>query len=331
MCLSNDECPDGQVCAVGACRAKCSSDKDCTSSGLLCDTSAGHCIDPGSGGAGGAPGAGAGGAGNGGAAGTIGAGGASGSGGANAGGGGNGGGGSNAGGGGNGGGGSNAGGGGNGGGGSNAGGGGNGGDGGNGGGGSGGTPVVDAGTTCGPLIDDMEDGDGYICKGDGRVGRWYTFIVGGGTVSPASTTIPAPPALTPAGRDTGIYGMHIVGSSASGGALGVDLKNDGITYGTYDAGQYNGIRFWALGNVTLQVRVNCASTTSTQYGGTCGLALCNANYATKSLTSSWALYSVPFSTLLGGSYTFSSHNLTNIQFFTSSSSFNFWIDDLSFY
>jgi hypothetical protein len=249
-----------------------------------------------------------------GAAGTVGMAGASGSGGGTAGGGGNAG--------------SANGGGGNGGGGSNAGGGGNGG-GGNG--GSGGTPVIDAGTSCGPLIDDMEDGDGYICKGDGRVGRWYTYIVGGGTVTPPSTTIPAPPALTPAGRDTGIYGMHIVGSATGGGALGVDLKNDGITYGTYDAGQYTGIRFWALGNVTLQVRVNCAATTSTQYGGTCSLALCNSNYATKALTSSWALYSVPFSTLFGGSYTFSSHNLTNIQFFTSSTSFNFWIDDLSFY
>src|SRR5688500_8667533 len=38
---------------------------------------------------------------------------------------------------------------------------------------------------CLGLIDDLEDGTGRICEGDGRIGVWYAFNDGTGTQWPA--------------------------------------------------------------------------------------------------------------------------------------------------
>jgi hypothetical protein len=53
QCTSAKDCNDGQGCISGLCADHCESDKQCTATGLLCDTSIGYCTANGSPGAGG--------------------------------------------------------------------------------------------------------------------------------------------------------------------------------------------------------------------------------------------------------------------------------------
>ena len=50
------------------------------------------------------------------------------------------------------------------------------------------------------LVDDMEDGDGYICRANGRVGQWYTY---GSNITPVP---PGPPPVTPISPSAGRSG-----------------------------------------------------------------------------------------------------------------------------
>lgn len=44
-CGGDADCTDGGTCVAGSCRASCESDKQCTSSGLLCDDATGSCTE----------------------------------------------------------------------------------------------------------------------------------------------------------------------------------------------------------------------------------------------------------------------------------------------
>jgi len=207
-----------------------------------------------------------------------------------------------------------------------------------------GTDVRVSTSPCGDprMIDDMEDGDGYICRHGGLVGQWYT--AGSTMVMPDQTLHPIPSAVISPPRDTSTYGMHMSApyGYAYGGILGVDLQYDGVPsplpsdYGVFNASQYTGIAFWvrATGfDSGLDVWVACAATTPSQYGGTCGTT-CTDNYVRVAVTSDWSYVTAPFSALSGGSFPFNSSQLTHVQFRVVGSpagAVDLWIDDLTFY
>src|SRR4026209_2370758 len=52
QCTTTKDCSDGRACVGGQCVVPCQSDKQCTATGLLCDTSIGYCSSTSSGGGG---------------------------------------------------------------------------------------------------------------------------------------------------------------------------------------------------------------------------------------------------------------------------------------
>jgi hypothetical protein len=201
-------------------------------------------------------------------------------------------------------------------------------------------PQIDSSTSggCGDVIDDMEDGEGYICRGNGRVGQWYTY---GTNITPPATppppAIPPSPSPTSATRPGSNYAMHLMGSSlttVTGAALGVDLQLDGATYGTYDATAYSGISFYGKGNVTIDVLIDSAPTTSSTFGGNC-VSVCTPAQISRTLTPNWTFYTIPFISFSlgnGGQTPIDKRTLTHIQFRVASAAIpaDLWIDDLSF-
>jgi hypothetical protein len=197
---------------------------------------------------------------------------------------------------------------------------------------------------CGDMIDDMEDGDGYICRGNGRIGQWYT--AGSTLVTPDQNTHPIPPAIISPPRGTSNYAMRMQAPAGYGygGILGVDLQYDGTTvYGSYNASVYLGITFWARGMVTdsvtmtnaIDVWVACAQTTPTTYGGTCSLGTaCYDNFSRVYIGTDWTQISVPFSSLASGYAPFDKSQVTHIQFRivgSPTTAVDLWVDDLALY
>jgi hypothetical protein len=94
--------------------------------------------------------------------------------------------------------------------------------------GAGGTLATGGG--CGTKIDDMENGTGHICQGEGRTGVWYAFNSQIGTQWPAPTTpgIPIETSLIPGGRGASLRAMHTYSDVAfSYAGIGLDLSFDG--------------------------------------------------------------------------------------------------------
>jgi hypothetical protein len=200
---------------------------------------------------------------------------------------------------------------------------------------------------CGLVIDDMEADTGLICKGDGRMGRWFNYNDGAAATvqTPPTGTFPLlPEHLVPA-RGTSQYAMHTTGTFTSYLAIACSL-NGPDTASTafnqpYDASMFTGIRFYAKGTAAttaLQAIVQTKETESTTYGGTCTSTSCIGNRVNITLDpANWMLYQVPFSTLTGGSATFTAKDAWSVEFLAynnlgvSTLSADFWIDDLSFY
>jgi hypothetical protein len=81
------------------------------------------------------------------------------------------------------------------------------------------------------------------------------------------------------------------------------------------------------------------STQKQIYGGTCPYTDCWGNqYAVGALSSSWTLYTIPFTYLTDGStYPFDPRYIWSLEFMfysstlVSATSFDLWVDDLTFY
>jgi hypothetical protein len=216
--------------------------------------------------------------------------------------------------------------------------------------GTGGTGASDAGSggtsgvPCGPLIDDMEDGDGRICRGEGRYGVWYAFNDGTGTQwpAPSSPGIPIEDEELESKREASARAMHTYGSGFSswGAGIGLDFAFDGATYSTHAAGHYDGIVFYARSSAPLEidVRISSQQTALAQYGGTCEREPCAPHSRRFAVEQEWGAYRVTFNDIPRG---FSSVHpadfmrgaLLNLQFMPADavSPFDFWIDDVAFY
>jgi hypothetical protein len=208
------------------------------------------------------------------------------------------------------------------------------------------------------LIDDMESGTGHILDNEGRVGVWYAFndlssnLDPNANQWPAPTTpgVPVPTSLIQGARDCGTRAIHTYGGGFTqwGAGVGFDLSFDGQHYHMYDASAYDGITFWARGNVEIQARISTAEATRVEWGGTCPQEICPFPYhETLGLGPDWAEYWVPFSFLRSLYWpmptSFDATQLTNIQFLvpgptqcdswpcSTPQTFDFWIDDVGFY
>jgi hypothetical protein len=194
-------------------------------------------------------------------------------------------------------------------------------------GGTGGSPPG----PCGALIDDMENGTGNICQGNGRTGHWFDYHDAMSTLTP-DNAIPAPDVISPP-RGTSTRAMHFSGTFVqyAGGGCFLDMPPS-----TYNANGYTGIQFWMKGTASaFKVIVQTAETEATTYGGTCTLATlsCAGNeLALPDLAAdAWALAQVPFTALGMGTAPFDQSIIWSIEFQSGPGAFDFWVDDLGFY
>ncbi|HEY3256841.1 MAG TPA: leucine-rich repeat domain-containing protein [Polyangiaceae bacterium] len=195
---------------------------------------------------------------------------------------------------------------------------------------------------CGPLIDDLETGTGHICTGNGRIGVWYAFNDETGDQWPAPTTpgVPIATSVIPGGRGASTRAIHTFGKGFTGWGVGVglDFVFDGLSYGTFDASAFDGIRFWARsdGLQKLRVRIGTRATKLADYGGTCPLEPCSPHARDFDLGPDWVELSLPFNDLPqiqphAIDVDFTRDELTHLQFMPQTQPFDFWIDDVRFY
>jgi hypothetical protein len=201
------------------------------------------------------------------------------------------------------------------------------------GGGSGGAGGAAPTTECGSLIDDMEDGDGYTCPDDSRRGVWYTYV-DSGIILPTGNP-PDAELLSVPRAESSEYAFHVTGTGTSNPILGIDVQRDGDVYGSFDATGYTGIQFYMMTTSfdlqELIIRINTVATTSTAYGGTCVTSCYPNTYYYIYPSSVWGIVQLPFSYFSGGTAYLDESTITSIQFVSNYSTFDFWIDDVSFY
>lgn len=195
----------------------------------------------------------------------------------------------------------------------------------------------------GPLIDDMEDGNGSIAADDGRVGAWYTYndATATGTQTPA-VKMPFMMTELPEPRDTSKYAANSKGSGFTvwGAGFGFDLNNSGTTKSAYDASKYTGITFWAKVGTgsTTTVRFNIGDKNTTPEGGVCMPATCSDDFGQSlTLTESWQQFTIKFADMKAENW--SKQNLAAIDksalyavHFQAGpmTTFDIWVDDISF-
>ena len=190
-----------------------------------------------------------------------------------------------------------------------------------------------------PMIDDMEDGDGFICELNGRNGHWYTFS--DGTIT-AELMPPGDfdPTLIPRGRESSRYAAHFAGSGFTEWGAGMGLNMHGARQ-PYDATTVDGIKFWLKSTVPVDVLLRTLETYDASFGGQCedtsSPLNCNNPFAF-SITapgSDWVEYEVPFVAFgqyAGGTLRWNPRDLVAIQFSVPpGTTFDVWVDDLRFY
>jgi hypothetical protein len=213
------------------------------------------------------------------------------------------------------------------------------------------TPAPTPSCTDPLMIDDMEDGDGFICVRDGPNGRHGPWlIVGDG--SSMSTVVPAqgvfPPDPIVGGRGTSSrYAAHFAGSGFTdwGALMGFTLNDDRGS--TYKAGAYGGITFWMKSNAAVSVNFRLPATTPGACGDSASTLNCNNNFQFRVSAppepNDWAPYYVPFASSaqetrghpripLFGDATWNADLLVKVEFDVGpGSAFDVWIDDVAFY
>jgi hypothetical protein len=122
--------------------------------------------------------------------------------------------------------------------------------------------------------------------------------------------------------------------------MGFDLNNSGTAKGTWDAGAYTGIAFWAKGSA-FRVKILVPATVPTAEGGSCtpqGTNQCGNNHGMAVTPGTdWQQVVVPFASLTqesgwGIQAQFDKTKVIGIQFQVGAgSTFDYWIDDIGFY
>jgi hypothetical protein len=187
------------------------------------------------------------------------------------------------------------------------------------------------------MIDDMEADTGQILMQQGRSGAWFTFNDGtaGGMQHPPPAGPCLPDLIPGGGTACDKRAAHTFGSGFTGAGAGMGFP---LTSGTpYDASMYTGIKFPAMGSPSsIRVEILLPATMSTGAGGTCAQG-CGDHFGTSvPLSSAWQMRVVSFAQLhqqgWGTVAAWDPKSMRGIQFVaTPAPSFDFWIDDITFY
>lgn len=188
------------------------------------------------------------------------------------------------------------------------------------------------------LIDDLEDGDGWICRTGGRDGAWW--VVGDGTtnarLNPRQGASFEPTPLMEGERGTSRYASRFQGSGFTGWGALMGLN---LTPFTYDVAGLDGIRFWMRSATPVSIALPTSETVRIRSGGQCddrsSERACDNHFAFSITAPSrdWAEYRVPFNALrqAGGSTVWNPRHLMNIQVnVPPGAEFDTSVDDLSF-
>jgi hypothetical protein len=188
------------------------------------------------------------------------------------------------------------------------------------------------------MIDDLEDGDAWICETGGRGGPWYT--VGDATSTDLTPAGPFfEPTLIEGGeRGTSRYAAHFSGSGFTdwGAFMGFNLKEDELGLGTFNASATAGIKFWMKSDVPIFFSLPIPETSEIRFGGACSANVNCSNDFGFSLTApldGWTEYEVPFSALRQWeSAIWDPRALLGVHFgVPPGAPFDVWVDDVQFY
>jgi hypothetical protein len=216
-----------------------------------------------------------------------------------------------------------------------------------------GKPAGATGCTDPLMIDDMEDGDGFICPSGGRHGDWYTEDDGTSmNISPKGDFTQT---LIPGGRDGSRYAARLTGFgfTQTGALMGLHLNGEGPAAEPYDASAFEGVKFWMKSGTQIVTTFTMPETLPVgEPGGTCmdgpGEGNCDNHYrflAGPTPLDEWVEYQVPFSTLrqvplhidadgnrIYGSVPWNPSHVVGIEFNVQPfQTFDVWVDDIRFY
>jgi hypothetical protein len=202
------------------------------------------------------------------------------------------------------------------------------------------------------MIDDLEDGDRFICNSsasDGRNGVWITLGDGSSTGTLMPTTEDFKPTLIDDGRPESRFAAHFRGSGFTdwGAFMGLELTNEAATSGApYDATRVQGITFLMKSNTAVSVSIGQPETTPPSRGGTCQDLLCDPGFQFRISapdSTGWLPYMVPFASLtqitpgrprnpILGTATWDPKSILGVAFRVDpGATFDVWVDDVAFY
>jgi hypothetical protein len=181
------------------------------------------------------------------------------------------------------------------------------------------------------MIDDLEDGNHYILRVEGRTGSWFTF----GDGSPravVSYDILEAKRTSSSVRALNAWGDGFVNWGAG---VGFNLLSTGRAY---DAAKYSGVTFWAKrepGSAKV-IRFNIVDKNTTPEGGSC--QSCWDHFGRWIvLTDKWQEYKLKWSDFAqqgwGDPYASITPGALYSMHFAARSydDFDFWIDDIAFF
>lgn len=203
----------------------------------------------------------------------------------------------------------------------------------------GGAPPITQPNSCEPfqspgsagLIDDFEDGDGYLLPNDGRVGAWHIGQDGTGTLDQSE-----PPQPVAGGANDSSFALRLSGRGFTnwGANTYFELRAGSSPY---DASVHRGIKFWARGSGQLRViltQQNLAPThscsTCAPESGECGLFYSTLVPLSEDWTEhilNWAAFEAPAVILTP----LAPDQLMKIEFEAPAPEpVDFWLDDIAF-
>jgi hypothetical protein len=210
------------------------------------------------------------------------------------------------------------------------------------GGGGAGGQVIGCSSTM--VIDDMEDADDWVCKHAGRSGDWWSAkdkLLG--TIDPPEGTQFQAYPLGAHARTGSAYGMRLSGTGLGTASevfavIGFNLVNMQAT----DVRGYQGVSFWAksISGSSVSIRFDAATTTTTDAanGGSCTVLCFDHYHKDVVLPTSWQQFNIAFVDLVQEGWGTGAKDLQHVLWFdfmykpfTNTSSFDFLIDDVSFY
>ena len=192
------------------------------------------------------------------------------------------------------------------------------------------------------MIEDFDDGDQLI-TGDNRSGMWFDFDDGSaGQQTPTQQAW----SLSPGGLNETGNMLHVRGGGFTvwGSGIGVSFAWDveGNRACAYDARSWDGIGFWAKGNVSgLAMALPELDVVAIEQGGRCEQSCNGSHQALVDLGECWQHYAFTFEELAPPSWSpeqgpVDPAELTGVQFIAyrntaEHNQFEYWIDEVEFF